>query len=69
VRYAKERIAFSEPIIELQGIQFKLADIQTGAAAARELLYKACTLADKTPAAAHLGMWTSMAKLLPPATP
>ncbi|MEA2492098.1 MAG: hypothetical protein QOJ29_9 [Thermoleophilaceae bacterium] len=27
--YAKERIAFGKPIIELQGLQFKLADMQT----------------------------------------
>jgi alkylation response protein AidB-like acyl-CoA dehydrogenase len=63
VAYAKERIAFGKPIIELQGIQFKLADMQTGTAAARQLLYKACTLADRIPAPPDLGMWTSMAKL------
>jgi alkylation response protein AidB-like acyl-CoA dehydrogenase len=63
VEYARERIAFDKPIIELQGIQFKLADMQTGTAAARELLYKACALADRDPAPADLGMWTSMAKL------
>ena len=52
VEYAKQRIAFGKPIIELQGIQFKLADMQTGTAAARELLNKACALADadRTPA-------------------
>jgi alkylation response protein AidB-like acyl-CoA dehydrogenase len=63
VNYAKERIAFGKPIIELQGIQFKLADMQTGTAAARELLYKASALADRDPAPPDLGMWTSMAKL------
>ena len=31
VGYAKERIAFGKPIIELQGLQFKLADMQTQA--------------------------------------
>jgi alkylation response protein AidB-like acyl-CoA dehydrogenase len=61
--YAKERVAFGQPIIELQGIQFKLADMQTGTAAARELLYRACTLADQSPAPKDLGMWTSMAKV------
>src|SRR5204863_7328216 len=45
--YAKERIAFGKPIIELQGIQFKLSDMQTKTAAARELLYKACAMADR----------------------
>jgi alkylation response protein AidB-like acyl-CoA dehydrogenase len=63
VKYAKERIAFGQPIIDLQGIQFKLADMQTGTAAARELLYRACTLADETPAPADFGMWSSMAKV------
>lgn len=63
VEYAKQRIAFDKPIIELQGLQFKLADMQTGTAAARELLYKACRLADQSPSPADLGMWTSMAKL------
>jgi alkylation response protein AidB-like acyl-CoA dehydrogenase len=63
VKYAKERIAFGQPIIEMQGMQFKLADMQTGTAAARELLYRACTLADETPAPADFGMWSSMAKL------
>jgi alkylation response protein AidB-like acyl-CoA dehydrogenase len=45
--YAKERIAFGKPINALQAIQFKLADMETGTAAARELLYKACSMADK----------------------
>ncbi|WP_256465791.1 acyl-CoA dehydrogenase family protein [Conexibacter sp. S30A1] len=63
VAYAQERIAFGRPIIEMQGIQFKLADMQTGTAAARELLYRACTLADQDPAPKDLGMWTSMAKV------
>ena len=45
--YAKERIAFGKPINALQGIQFKLADMETGTAAARELLYKACSMADQ----------------------
>jgi alkylation response protein AidB-like acyl-CoA dehydrogenase len=63
VQYAKERIAFNKPLLDLQGIQFKLADMQIGTAASRELLYKACALADEAPAPADLGMWTSMAKV------
>jgi acyl-CoA dehydrogenase len=59
--YAKERKAFGKPINELQGIQFKLADMQTKTAAARELLYKACAMADRDEP--QLGMYTSMAKL------
>ena len=35
-QYAKERVAFGKPINELQGIQFKLADMETRTAAARE---------------------------------
>jgi alkylation response protein AidB-like acyl-CoA dehydrogenase len=61
VAYAKERIAFGKPIIELQGLQFKLADMQTRTAAARELLYKACALADRDDA--QLALYSSMAKL------
>jgi alkylation response protein AidB-like acyl-CoA dehydrogenase len=59
--YAKERIAFGKPIIELQGMQFKLADMQTKTAAARELLYKACAMADRDDA--QLAIYSSMAKL------
>ena len=63
-QYAKERIAFGKPINELQAIQFKLADMEAGTAAARELLYKACSMADKPQRPADLGKWTSMAKLI-----
>ncbi|HEX8067634.1 MAG TPA: acyl-CoA dehydrogenase family protein [Thermoleophilaceae bacterium] len=59
--YSRERIAFGKPINQLQGIQFKLADMETRTAAARELLYKACSMADRN--APGLGKWTSMAKL------
>jgi alkylation response protein AidB-like acyl-CoA dehydrogenase len=60
-QYAKERIAFGKPIIELPTIQNKLADMETGTAAARELLYKACAVAERREPG--LGKWTSMAKL------
>ena len=60
-RYAKERVAFGRPIAELQAIQFKLADMETRTAAARELLYKACALADRDDP--QLGKFSSMAKL------
>jgi len=59
--YAQERMAFGSPIHDLQGIQFKLADMETRTAAARELLYKACAMADR--GERGLGKWTSMAKL------
>jgi alkylation response protein AidB-like acyl-CoA dehydrogenase len=60
-QYARERVSFGRPINELQAIQFKLADMETGTAAARELLYKACALADRDDP--ELPKWTSMAKL------
>jgi alkylation response protein AidB-like acyl-CoA dehydrogenase len=59
--YAKERVTFGVPINRHQGIQFKLADMETKTAAARELLYKACAMADRDEPG--LGKWTSMAKL------
>jgi alkylation response protein AidB-like acyl-CoA dehydrogenase len=59
--YAKERIAFGKPINELQAIQFKLAEMETHTAAARELLYKACAMADR--GEPSLGKYSSMAKL------
>jgi acyl-CoA dehydrogenase len=59
--YARERIAFGNPILELQAIQFKLADMETGTAAARELLYKACALSDR--GAPEAAKYSSMAKL------
>src|SRR3954451_9149345 len=46
-QYAKERVAFGVPINRHQGIQFKRADMETKTAAARELLYKACAMADR----------------------
>ncbi|HEV2062821.1 MAG TPA: acyl-CoA dehydrogenase family protein [Solirubrobacteraceae bacterium] len=60
-RYAAERITFGRPINEHQAIAFKLADMETGTAAARELLYKACAMADR--GEALLGKYSSMAKL------
>ncbi len=61
--YAAERIAFGKPINELQGLQFKLADMETGTAASRALLYQACAMADRPERPPDLGKWTSMAKL------
>ena len=37
--------------------------METGTAAARELLYKACAMADRPDRPADLGKWTSMAKV------
>ncbi len=59
--YAKERVSFGKPIFEHQAIAFKLADMETKTAAARELVYKACAMADRNEPG--LGKYTSMAKL------
>ncbi|MEX2194307.1 MAG: acyl-CoA dehydrogenase family protein [Thermoleophilaceae bacterium] len=59
--YARERVAFGKPINQHQAIQFKLANMETGTAAARELLYKACAVADR--GEPGLAKWSSMAKL------
>jgi alkylation response protein AidB-like acyl-CoA dehydrogenase len=61
VAYARERIQFGEPINRFQGIQFKLADMETQCAAARELLYQACAKVDRGDA--DVGKYTAMAKL------
>jgi acyl-CoA dehydrogenase len=59
--YARERRQFGKAINEFQAIQFKLADMETRTAAARELLYKACSMADRREP--DLAKYTSMAKL------
>jgi acyl-CoA dehydrogenase len=61
VAYARERRQFGVPINEFQAIQFKLADMETRTAAGRELLYKACAMAEqRDPRAAK---YSSMAKV------
>jgi alkylation response protein AidB-like acyl-CoA dehydrogenase len=61
VAYARERRQFGQPINEFQGIQFKLADMETSTAAARELLYKACAMADQ--GHSERAKYSSMAKV------
>src|ERR671927_931569 len=61
VAYAAERRQFGQPIADFQGIQFKLADMETRTAAARELLYRACAKVDA--ADADMGKYSAMAKL------
>ncbi len=46
LRYAKERVAFKQPIFEHQAIQFKLADMATQIEAARQLIHHAAGLKD-----------------------
>ncbi|MGI8460361.1 MAG: acyl-CoA dehydrogenase family protein [Solirubrobacterales bacterium] len=59
--YAQERQQFGKPIAAFQGIQFKLADMETRTAAARELLYRACAKVDADDA--DMGKHSAMAKL------
>jgi alkylation response protein AidB-like acyl-CoA dehydrogenase len=59
--YARERKQFGQPINAFQGIQFKLADMETQCAAARELLYQACAKVDRGDP--DLGKYSAMAKL------
>jgi alkylation response protein AidB-like acyl-CoA dehydrogenase len=61
VSYARERRQFGSPIAEFQGIQFKLADMETRTAAARELLYRAAAKTDRGDR--DLGKYSAMAKL------
>jgi alkylation response protein AidB-like acyl-CoA dehydrogenase len=59
--YARERRQFGQPINSFQGIQFKLADMETQTAAGRELLYQACAKADRGDP--DRGKYSAMAKL------
>jgi alkylation response protein AidB-like acyl-CoA dehydrogenase len=59
--YAKERKQFGQPINSFQAIQFKLADMETQCAAARELLYQACARIDRGDS--DVGKFSAMAKL------
>jgi alkylation response protein AidB-like acyl-CoA dehydrogenase len=60
--YAQERQQFGKPIASFQGIQFKLADMESRTAAARELLYRACSKVDAGDA--DMGKYSAMAKLI-----
>jgi len=60
VKYAKERQQFKKPIASLQTIQNYIADMATEIAAARLLLYRACSLKDE---GMPFGCEASMAKL------
>ncbi len=58
--YAKERVAFGQPIGSFQAIQFMLADMATEIEAARLLCYRAATAKD---AGDKTTTWSAMAKL------
>ncbi len=60
--YAQERRQFGKPIAAFQGIQFKLADMESQTAAARELLYRAASKIDA--GEPDMGKYSAMAKLI-----
>jgi alkylation response protein AidB-like acyl-CoA dehydrogenase len=62
VAYAAQREQFGERIVDLQGIQFMLADMASGVEAARQLTYAAAAAVDAN--APDLAYWTSSAKLI-----
>ena len=60
--YARQRVAFGQPIAAFQAIQFKLADMATEIEAARWLVYRAAHLKDEGKVARTI-QFASMAKL------
>jgi len=69
VAYAKERETFGRPIIQHQGVGFKLADMAMRTEAARQLLYKTCSLfqeqsKDMSRLSPHLIRLSAMSKCL-----
>jgi alkylation response protein AidB-like acyl-CoA dehydrogenase len=61
VSYARSRVQFGRPIIDFEGLQFMLADMATGVAAARALYLAAARRKD---AGLPYGQQAAMAKLL-----
>jgi alkylation response protein AidB-like acyl-CoA dehydrogenase len=49
VAYAKERHQFGKPIINFQGLNWMLADMDTQVEAARQWVYKTCAVLEQTP--------------------
>src|SRR5215213_6799453 len=60
--YALRRHAFGKPLFDHQGLQFKLADLETAVAAARALTYQAASMIDTGDPG--LSKTASMAKML-----
>jgi alkylation response protein AidB-like acyl-CoA dehydrogenase len=46
LKYARERVAFGQPIFDHQAVQFRLADMATQIEAARQLIHHAAALKD-----------------------
>ena len=62
VGYAAQREQFGSRIVDMEGIQFMLADMASGTEAARQLTYAAAAAVDADDPA--LAYWTSSAKLI-----
>ena len=60
--YLKQRQQFGRPIAEFQGLQFMMADMAMKTEAARNLVYKACAIADEGDPRGELTMAGAMAK-------
>jgi alkylation response protein AidB-like acyl-CoA dehydrogenase len=63
VQYARQRVQFSKPIAEHEGLQFLIADLATQIDAARLLVHRAATLLDDHAPALAVTRATAMAKL------
>ncbi|HEX8939912.1 MAG TPA: acyl-CoA dehydrogenase family protein [Candidatus Limnocylindrales bacterium] len=61
-RYAAERVQFGRPIGEFQMIQALLADMDAATEAARQLLYRACTVIED--GARDAARWSALCKLV-----
>ena len=62
IAYVKERQQFGKPVAEFQGVQFMLADMAMKVEAARQLVYVACSAAER--GAPDLTFLSSAAKCL-----
>ena len=64
LKYAGEREQFGRPIAEFQGLQWMLADMSVGLAAAQALIYKAATSAETTQGGFPDMLMAAQAKIL-----
>jgi alkylation response protein AidB-like acyl-CoA dehydrogenase len=62
LHYAKERVAFGQPIACFQGIQWKFADMAMRLEAARQLVYKAAAVLDQGVSTKDAAALVAMAK-------
>jgi len=62
IEYLKERRTFGRPLADNQGLQWMVADCATRIEAARNLVYRACAIADEGDPRNELSMAGAMAK-------